>query len=104
MFTLNNRKDTSPLCVNLHINHEELNFEVDTGAAMTVMNEKKFKTLNKNTVKPLEESKVQLRTYTGDRLQVLGTTEVEVRYENQSATLPLLIVAGEVLHCLAGIG
>ena len=42
-----------------------------------------------------EDSKVQLRTYTGDHVQVLGTTEVEVRYENQSATLPLLIVAGE---------
>ena len=40
MFTLNNLKDTSPMCVNLHINHEELNFEVDTGAAMTVMSER----------------------------------------------------------------
>ena len=38
-----------------------------------------------------------LKTYSGERLKVVGEIEVNVEYENQSAKLILAVVAGEEL-------
>ena len=42
----------------------------------------------------LSLSTTQLRTYSGDRLEVMGTLEVKVSYNSQQVTLPLLVVKG----------
>ena len=43
---------------------------------------------------PLKNSNVQLQTYTGESLAILGTIHVEVHCNNQTATLPLVVVKG----------
>ena len=38
---------------------------------------------------------MKLKTYSGAPLEVKGRAQVEVRYQGQEASLPLLVVAGE---------
>jgi hypothetical protein len=67
-----------PMVVNIQLNGKEVPMEVDTGASRTVMGETTFQKLlghqlEGNAVQP---SKVRLRTYTGEQLQVLGAVDV----------------------------
>ena len=43
---------------------------------------------------PLESTSVVLKTYTGQNLKVLGQLTVDVQYEQQRHSLPLLVVTG----------
>ncbi len=65
--------------------------EVDTGASLSVVSETTFARLWPG--RSLEPSTVQLKTYTGEALQVLGSAQVHViGGDGQSADLPLLVV------------
>ena len=76
-----------------NINGKELNMEVDTGAAVSILSEKTFRKIFPNAV--LKPAAVTLRTYTGQRMSVVGQLTVLVKYQSQSHSLPLLIVAGD---------
>ena len=43
---------------------------------------------------PLALSSMALKTYTGERMQVLGCAREQVGYKGQRAELPLLVVGG----------
>ena len=45
--------------------------------------------------KQLSPTLTQLRTYSGETLEVLGELEVTVQYQEQQARVPLLVVQGE---------
>ena len=66
--------------------------ELDTGAAMSLISEttKKelFPTVN------LRHSEVVLKTYTSEKITVLGEMDVDVKYEDQENTLTLLVIKG----------
>ena len=70
-----------------------LSMELDTGASVSIISEKTYKTLLSS--KALEKSTVSLCTYTGEPLDVMGSMEVEVKYKSQEARMPLLLVTGE---------
>ena len=82
-----------PIAVLVSINGKELNMEVDTGAAVSILSEKTFRKIFPNAV--LKPAAVTLRTYTGQRMSVVGQLTVLVKYQSQSHSLPLLIVAGD---------
>ena len=63
---------TPPIKVPLIINDASITMELDTGAAITIISEKYFKEFFENT--PLSRSELLLKTYSGDRLTVLGTS------------------------------
>ena len=42
----------------------------------------------------VEASSMRLRTYSNEPIPVVGTVDVPVSYEDQSATLPLVVVKG----------
>ena len=67
--------------------------ELDTGASVSIMSEEAWKKSFARV--PLEKSQVKLRTYTGETLDVIGQTQVEVTYQNQTANLPIQIVKGQ---------
>ena len=48
---------------------------------------------------PLESTSVVLKTYTGQNLRVFGQLTVDVQYEQQRNSLPLLVVTGQGPHC-----
>ena len=83
---------SQPLVTTVHINNKEIPMEVDTGAALSLISEETYSSNFSGRI--LQPIKVQLRTYSGERIPVLGSLEVEGEYESQVATLPLLVVKG----------
>ena len=78
------------------VNGTELSMEIDTGAAVSVISEGTFKSVWPGSSKPrLVRSMVELRTYSGQKLRVLGKTVVNVSFNNSSAELELIVVAGD---------
>lgn len=67
--------------------------ELDTGAAVTIISEKECKKLFGNTT--LKRSELLLKTYSGERLPVIGTLDATVRYKDQERQLTLTVVAGD---------
>ena len=67
--------------------------EVDTGASLSIVSEHTYNELSL-VLGPLSPSNVNLVTYTGEKLKVLGSLNVQVQYNSQCLTLPLLVVQG----------
>ncbi|XP_061570028.1 uncharacterized protein K02A2.6-like [Cololabis saira] len=89
-------RKVDPYTVDLKIDEKEVNFEIDTGCCLTVMNEQTFKETWKHTELPtLRPLKIKLETYTGDPVNVIGATFVRVRYKQQRRKLPLVVVGGD---------
>ena len=100
MYTLFNVSDVSLALfrVPMEINKASLEMEVDTGAAASVISEVTYKTLWKekcNERPPLKHTNALLRTYTGERLRILGRISVQVCYQKQEANLGLLVIEGD---------
>jgi len=66
--------------------------ELDTGAEVSIISQETFNKHFKGT--PLKPSSTRLHTYTGHSVQVTGQFHVHFKYQDQSATLPLLVVEG----------
>ena len=79
-----------PFLVNLQVDDVPLSMELDTGASLSIMSESTFRRHWPD--KPLQPTRRQLRTYTGEIIQVLGTVQVHVRHGANSADLPLMVV------------
>ena len=67
--------------------------ELDTGAAVSLISEETYRKLLPTSA--LKPTSVNLQTYTGQSMSVAGQIEVEVRYQQQTHTLPLFVVTGE---------
>ena len=61
--------------------------EIDTGAALSLISEKMFKTVWSNSQPKLEASNVKLHMYTKESIAVVGTMRADVGYEGQNKTL-----------------
>ena len=92
LFTLSALRDP-PIVLKPTVNGVELKMELDTGATVSLASERTWKEVFNSC--PLEECQTILRTYTGQKLPVLGQMNVTVEYEDQKAELPLLIVPGD---------
>ena len=79
--------------VELSVNGAQLQMEVDTGAATTLISEETYRILWKQPPK-LKPTTTRLRTYSGQQLVVVGTLKVQAKYEAQSADDWLLVVKG----------
>lgn len=82
----NGIKDTvipkvAPLTITLTVNRTETQFEVETVCTVTIMNEPDFKKLGTNQGQPeLQKCPIKLKTYTGQKMEILGSGTVAVRY------------------------
>ena len=94
LFAVSGPRDP-PIVLKPTVNGVELKMELDTGATVSLASEWVWKEVFKKC--PLDECQTLLRTYTGQRLPVLGQTNIAVEYEDQKANLPLLIVPGDGL-------
>ena len=83
---------TPPYKVPLVINDVVHTMELDTGASVTLMSETECHKLFPEAT--LRESSVLLRTYSGDRLPVVGEMDVRVQYGQQIQDLVLTVVTG----------
>ena len=78
----------------MSVNGKKLNMEIDTGASFSSISEIQRKavfphvTVQKSMVPPLN-------TYTKEPIPILGQLNVNVRYGEQQADLPLIVVGGD---------
>ena len=70
-----------------------ITFEVDTGAAVTIMSSDNFRHHFPNEM--ISNSTLQLTTYTRDKLPMLGEVRVPVSYNDQGGEFMLYIVKGK---------
>ena len=82
----------TPIQVDVSLNGVPVTMEVDTGAAVSVMSHRQQEELFPGA--ELQPSRISLRTYTAERVQVLGALPVQVAYGTQVKDLPLVIVQG----------
>ena len=82
-----------PIKVPLAINDNVLSMELDTGATITIVPEKKFREILPRA--KVEKSDVHLKTYTGESLPVVGEVVVSVKHDKQAKDLVLTIVGGD---------
>lgn len=95
MYTINGRdRMTKPFEVALTLNGVRTTMEVDTGAAVSIVSEKLFKTLQEEGA-VLRPSQAKLCTYTGESIRTMGTTDVTVEHGGQNRTLPLIVTHGD---------
>ena len=85
-------KVQKPLEVTVQVDGHQLVMEVDTGASLSLISHETYRRFWPS--RPLEASSVNLRTYSGDQVGVLGGLNVDVSYGDQNAELPLLVVEG----------
>ena len=87
------KRSPDPIIVPLQLNGKKLDMEVDTGAALSVISETtRLAVFPEETLHP---SKLILKTYTDERMEVTGTLNVRVRYGDQKQKLVLVVVTGD---------
>ena len=70
------------------LNGKQVPMEVDTGATKTVMSEHTWRSLGQ------PKCDLILKTYSGETLKVKGMATVEVKVNQQTASLPVVILEG----------
>ena len=88
-----NDKSVKSFTVDLKLNGKLLCMELDTGATVSLVSEKTFHQLFPSTT--LQPSSIQLHSYLGESITVVGQVEVEVNYGTQTVKLPLIVVSGD---------
>ena len=95
LFTIHGTKGvkakTDPLFVTVNLNGKQVSMELDTGSAVTIMAESKFKEISSDS---LQESAVDLCTYSGEQIQVKGEAMCNVEYEGKHYVLPIVVISG----------
>ena len=94
IFNIRTVKGSTELSIKLEVqvNSVPIVMELDTGAAYSIISKETWK--KSLPALRLEEADLSLATYTGERLKVLGQVTVQVEYEGQRSSLPLIIVDG----------
>ena len=94
MFTIRMVEDKLNGCILVKpkVNGITLNMEVDTGASVSIISENTYKKCFQNC--KLAKTNVKLKTYTGEKIEVLGQIQVTVKYQDQVCELPLIVVKG----------
>ena len=67
--------------------------EVDTGSAVSIISETVYKKLFQHL--PLKPTHFYLKTYSGERLTLLGEIHVRVTYQTQKVQLPFVVVESD---------
>lgn len=64
------------ITVDVKVNGQKIRFEIDTGAAMSILSQEDQKKLFPDAT--LRETSTRLRTYTGDTIRVVGEMAAHV--------------------------
>ncbi len=97
IFALNKSEDDNfsidrvkPILVDLKVENKSVNFEVDSGACVSVINEQCYENLFKS--KELKQTNLVLSSYTNQPIKPLGKLSVRVQYQNVEKQLTLYVV------------
>lgn len=87
------RRSSEPISVPMLLNGKELVMEVDTSATLSVISE--FTRQSVFPDEPLHSSKLILKTYTDEQMEVKSTLNMRVQYGDQKKKLVLVIMGGD---------
>ncbi|KAL6471846.1 hypothetical protein MHYP_G00204960 [Metynnis hypsauchen] len=86
----------APITRTMNVNGMKITFEVDTGCGVTILNKQQYTQLwRKTNTAKLKPCSLKLKTYTGEKLGVLGMAQVKVQHENKEKYLPVVVVGGK---------
>ena len=92
LYRVSKGNDREPISVTMEVENRELVMELDTGSAVSVIGEEKYREQLRHV--PLESTTLQLHTHTGETVKPLGVLSVKVRYGEQSKYLQLYVMKG----------
>ena len=90
----NKHTSHQPIKVGVHMEGKSVDMLVDTGAGVSIINEATYREL-RSPLPKLQASDINLTSYTGQSIPVLGQIEVVTEYKQQSAYVPIVVVSGE---------
>ena len=93
LFTIGTKSRNQPIECEMLIEGVPIKMTVDTGAEVSLISEETKKILLPQV--SLKKSNVVLRTYTEQKLTVLGEIQVQVEHRKQKQQMPLIVVKGE---------
>ena len=79
--------------VQLLLEGKPVKMEVDTGSAVSIISETAYNKLFQHL--PLKPTHFYLKTYSGERLTLLGEFQVRVTYQTREVHLPLVVAKGD---------
>ena len=95
-YQLNNVSDRSAaVVVAMDINKVSVPMQVDTGSSRSIISKKLYNKLWVANPPKLKAAERPMLTYTQDEVPVVGVAEVNVTYNGQTATLPLVVADTE---------
>ena len=96
-YNMYNVRDSKLALLRIHarVSGADLEMEIDTGAARSVISKATFERIwIPGNAPALKETTSRLKTYTGELIKVCGEIEVDVRLERRHALLSLIVVEG----------
>ena len=95
ILTIGQRRDgrTPPIKVQVEVDKVSTSVEIDTGACVSIISENRYHKLWPG--RSLSTSTIRLQTYSKEPITVVGSTDVQVVYQGQTAILPLVVVKGD---------
>ena len=90
MFTVT--ASQTPIVIPVKINDRQIQMELGTGAAVSLVSDGTYKLHWPE--QQLQQSSDKLKTYSGEYLDILGSADVTVEYDEQQVMLPLVVVKG----------
>ena len=86
-------KRETPIMVGIQLGGKKILMEVDTGASLSVAGRAELERAVGQKVE-LTATGIKLKTYGGQVIVPLGITQVQVTYNNQSRSLPMVVTSG----------
>ena len=83
-------RDGKPLQTTVYVEDYPFVMEVDTGAALSLINESVYKSSPFLNKLPLQSSTIQLHTYTGEEITVTGELSVKFKVDHKYTLCPFL--------------
>lgn len=91
-FTIREKTRNEPIMVTVDVNDAPVTMEVDSGAAVSIIDEPTYEKFFKTV--QLRDTPIRLNSYTG-KINILGQCDVVVKYKGQTAHVPLIVVKGQ---------
>lgn len=94
LYSVTDDQRVPSIALQVMINNKNIMFEVDSGSAYTIMSEEEAGRLWPDGLPQMEKTDLCLKTWTCNRVQLLGRIQVQVEYKKFNGNLYLLIAKG----------
>ncbi|XP_037505702.1 uncharacterized protein LOC119382034 [Rhipicephalus sanguineus] len=94
LHAVSGRQPYPKFLVDVKVEGRPLKFEVDTGAACSLISEATYHQTWPSNAPKLSREPLDLRTWSGEGLDTVGSAQVRVRFKSKDYVLPLLVMKG----------